>query len=178
MESLLSRLIQASSGDLGAGQSGVVFIDEIDKIRAGGAGGKELWQGVQHDLLKILEGTVATVPPEGGYKHPMQPGVPFDTTDVLFICGGAFVGLEVIIAKRLGRNGFGFDRLSENCQVNGGLLSQVKPEDLEVFGLISELIGRLPVIGHDQAGNAVVGMPTGLGLEQVGLLRERSPGLG
>ena len=85
-----------------------MFIDEIDKIRAGGSGGKDLRQGVQHALLKILEGTVAVVPPEGGYKHPMQPGVPFDTTNVLFICGGAFVGLEGIIAKRLGRNGFGF----------------------------------------------------------------------
>ena len=124
-----------------------MFIDEIDKIRVGGSGGKDLRQGVQHALLKILEGTVAVVPPEGGYKHPQRPGVPFDTTDVLFICGGAFVGLEDIIAKRLGRNGFGFDRLAENCQVSAdGLLRQVKPEDLEAFGLIPELIGRLPVI--------------------------------
>ena len=95
----------------------------------------------------MLEGTVATVPPHGGYKHPAQPGVPFDTTNVLFICGGAFVGLEEIIAKRLGRGGFGFGRMSENRQVAGdGLLRQVKPEDLEQFGLIPEIIGRLPVI--------------------------------
>jgi ATP-dependent Clp protease ATP-binding subunit ClpX len=94
----------------------------------------------------MLEGTVATVPPAGGYKHPMQPGIPFDTTNVLFICGGAFVGLEDIIARRLGRGGFGF-RLADNRPATGdGLLRQVKPEDLEQFGLIPEIIGRLPVI--------------------------------
>ena len=86
------------------------------------------------------------MPPQGGYKHPAQPGVPFDTTNVLFICGGAFVGLEDIIAKRLGRGGFGFGQVSENRQVAAGLLRQVKPEDLEAFGLIPEIIGRLPVI--------------------------------
>ena len=87
------------------------------------------------------------MPPQGGYKHPAQPGVPFDTSNVLFICGGAFVGLEDIIAKRLGRSGFGFGQLSENRQVAAdGLLRQVKPEDLEAFGLIPEIIGRLPVI--------------------------------
>ena len=87
------------------------------------------------------------MPPQGGYKHPAQPGVPFDTSNVLFICGGAFVGLEDIIAKRLGRSGFGFGQLSENRQVAAdGLLRQVKPKDLEAFGLIPEIIGRLPVI--------------------------------
>jgi ATP-dependent protease Clp ATPase subunit len=87
-------------------QSGIVYIDEIDKIRAGGPGFKDMRLGVQHALLKILEGTVAKVPPLAGYRHRMQPGVPFDTTNVRFICGGAFVGLEDIIAKTLGRGSF------------------------------------------------------------------------
>ena len=147
VESLLSKLIQATEGDMETAQRGIVYIDEIDKIRSGGSGFKDLRLGVQHALLKLLEGTIATVPPAGGYKHPAQPGVPFDTSQVLFICGGAFVGLEDIIAKRLGRGGFGFGQLSDNRQVaTDGLLRQVKPEDLEAFGLIPEIIGRLPVI--------------------------------
>jgi len=147
VESLLSKLIQVANGDMDAAQRGIVYIDEIDKIRSGGSAFKDLRQGVQHALLKMLEGTIATVPPAGGYKHPQQPGIPFDTTNVLFICGGAFVGLDDIIAKRLGRGGFGFSQLSENRQVvTDGLLRQVKPEDLEAFGLIPEIIGRLPVI--------------------------------
>ena len=147
VESLLARLIQAANGDLNVAQGGIIYIDEIDKIRAGGPGFKDMRLGVQHALLKILEGTVATVPPLGGYKHPQQPGVPFDTTNVLFICGGAFVGLEEIVAKRLGRGGFGFDQKSENSQVSAdGILRLVKPEDLEQFGFIPEIIGRLPVI--------------------------------
>src|SRR5271157_5978296 len=147
VESLLSKLIQVAEGNMDAAQRGIVYIDEIDKIKMTGSGFKDLRQGVQHALLKMLEGSVATVPPQGGYKHPMQPGVPFDTSNVLLICGGAFVGLEDIIAKRLGRGGFGFGQVSENRQVAAdGLLRQVKPEDLEQFGLIPEIIGRLPVI--------------------------------
>jgi ATP-dependent Clp protease ATP-binding subunit ClpX len=147
VESLLSKLILTAEGDIEVAQRGIVYIDEIDKIKMTGSGFKDLRLGVQHALLKLIEGSVATVPPAGGYKHPAQPGIPFDTTNVLFICGGAFVGLEDIIAKRLGRGGFGFGRMSENRQVVGdGLLRQVKPEDLEQFGLIPEIIGRLPVI--------------------------------
>src|SRR5208337_1688761 len=147
VESLLSKLIQATEGDMDAAQSGIVYIDEIDKIQRSGSGFKDMRLGVQHALLKLIEGSVATVPPAGGYKHPAQTGIPFDTTNVLFICGGAFVGLDDIIAKRLGRGGFGFGQMSENRQVAAdGLLRQVKPEDLEQFGLIPEIIGRLPVI--------------------------------
>jgi ATP-dependent Clp protease ATP-binding subunit ClpX len=147
VESLLARLLQAANGDLNAAQGGIVYIDEIDKIRSGGTGFKDMRQGVQHALLKMLEGTIAMVPPLGGYKNPMQPGIPFDTANVLFICGGAFVGLEDIIAKRLGRGGFGFNQLVESYQMAAdGLLREVKPEDLEMFGLIPEIIGRLPVI--------------------------------
>ena len=135
VESLLSKLIVATEGDIEVAQRGIVYIDEIDKIKTAGSGFKDLRQGVQHALLKMLEGTSATVPPQGGYKHPAQPGIPFDTSNVLFICGGAFVGLEDIIAKRLGRGGFGFGRMSENRQVVGdGLLRRVMPEDLEQFG--------------------------------------------
>ncbi len=149
VESLVSRLIQAANGDVGAAQGGIIYIDEIDKIKAIESGYKDMRLGVQHALLKILEGCIATVPPLGGYKHPMQPGILFDTTNVLFICGGAFAGLEDIIAKRLGRGGFGFDQLSENYQVTAdGLLRLVKPEDLEAFGLIPKIIGRLPVIAQ------------------------------
>ena len=147
VESLLSRLILATEGDMDVAQRGIVYIDEIDKIQRSGSGFKDMKLGVQHGLLKILEGTIVTVPPQGSWKHPMQPGIPFDTTNVLFICGGAFVGLEDIVAKRLGRGGFGFGQMPENRQVVAdGLLRQVKPEDLEAFGLIPEIIGRLPVI--------------------------------
>src|SRR5271157_2225774 len=147
VESLLSKLILIAEGDMDAAQRGIVYIDEIDKIQRSGSGFKDMRLGVQHALLKMLEGTIATVPPAGGYKHPQQPGIPFDTTNVLFICGGAFVGLEDIIAKRLGRGGFGFSQMSENRQVDAdGLLRYVKPEDPEAFGLIPEIIGRLPVI--------------------------------
>jgi len=103
VESLLSKLIVAADGDLGAAQQGIIYIDEIDKIQRSGSGFKDMRLGVQHALLKLLEGTIATVPPQGGWKHPAQVGIPFDTSQVLFICGGAFVGLEYIIAKRLRR---------------------------------------------------------------------------
>ena len=110
VESVLHKLLLAASWDVQAAQRGVVYIDEIDKIRSGGSGGKDMRLGVQHALLKMIEGTVCNVPPNGGYKNPMEPGIPFDTTNVLFICGGAFGGLEEIIARRMGRGAFGFDR--------------------------------------------------------------------
>ena len=139
VESLLSRLILVAEGDIEVAQRGIVYIDEIDKIQRSGSGFKDMRLGVQHSLLKMLEGTIATVPPQGGFKHPQQPGIPLDTTNVLFICGGAFVGLEDIIAKRLWRDGFGFGQMSENRQVAAdGLLRQVKPEDLEAFGIGTE----------------------------------------
>src|SRR5208282_3794710 len=96
VESLLSKLILTAEGDIEVAQRGIVYVDEIDKIQRSGSGFKDLRLGVQHALLKMLEGTIATVPPQGGYKHPQQPGIPFDTTNVLFICGGAFVGLDDI----------------------------------------------------------------------------------
>ena len=145
VESLLYRLIQAAGGDIEFAQRGIVYIDEIDKLRMSGTGGKDMRLGVQHALLKMLEGTVATVPPQGGWKHPAQAGVPFDTTNVLFICGGAFAGLDEIVGKRIGRGGFGFGQPVESRQVNDPL-RHVLPVDLEHFGLIPELIGRLPLI--------------------------------
>ena len=147
VESLLYRLIQAAGGDIEFAQRGIVYIDEIDKLRMSGTGGKDMRLGVQNALLKMLEGTVATVPPQGGWKHPAQPGTPFDTSNVLFICGGAFAGLEEIIGKRLGRGGFGFGQQAETTQVKDPL-RHVLPADLEWFGLIPELIGRLPIIAH------------------------------
>ena len=147
VESVLHKLLLAASWDVQAAQRGIVYIDEMDKIRSGGSGGKDMRLGVQHGLLKMIEGTVCNVPPNGGYKNPMEPGIPFDTTNVLFICGGAFGGLEEIIARRMGRGAFGFDRpaavLSDEP---ANLLRHVLPEDLERFGLIPELLGRLPVI--------------------------------
>ncbi len=147
VESVLHKLLIAASWDVQAAQRGVIFIDELDKIRSGGAGGKDMRLGVQHALLKMIEGTVCNVPPNGGCKNPMEPGIPFDTGNVLFICGGAFGGLEEVIARRMGRGAFGFDRpTEERGDDQASLLSHVLPEDLERFGLIPELLGRLPVI--------------------------------
>jgi ATP-dependent Clp protease ATP-binding subunit ClpX len=149
VESLLSKLIQAAEGDMEVAQRGIVYIDEIDKIKMTGLGFKDLRLGVQHALLKLIEGSVATVPPQGGYKHPQQSGVPFDTSNVLFICGGAFVGLEDIIAKRLGRgtSGFGFGAaVQEGPEERENLLRFETPDDLERYGMIPELLGRLPVL--------------------------------
>lgn len=152
VENILLRLVQAADYDIKLAQTGIVYIDEIDKV-ARKSDNPSITrdvsgEGVQQALLKILEGTVASVPPQGGRKHPHQEFLQLDTTDVLFICGGAFDGLEDIIARRVGSGsvGFGADIKSRNDRDNGDLLRQVLPEDLIKYGLIPEFIGRLPVL--------------------------------
>ncbi len=153
IENILTRLLQAADYNVKAAERGIVFIDEIDKIARKGDNPSITrdvsGEGVQQGLLKLLEGSIVSVPPQGGRKHPEQKLIPVNTQDILFICGGAFEGIEKKIAQRLNTHVVGFGTINEQNSIDrDNMMKYIAPQDLKAFGLIPEIIGRLPILTH------------------------------